>query len=85
MGISWSQLLKRNNQHIINNGQLQVHIGAGICLGMVHILPNPMITVRRHALVKIAGREGHDNGTHPGKINKNPRSKLRGIPSAAIC
>jgi hypothetical protein len=68
MGISWSQLLERNDQNIINDGQLQVHIGTVGCLGTVHVLPNPVIGVCRHALVEVGGRERHDDSAHSGQV-----------------
>ncbi len=68
MGISWLQLLEGNNQHAIQDSQLQVNVTSISDLGVVHVLPDPMVGMGGHALVEMAGRQRQDNGTHTRQI-----------------
>ena len=35
---------------------------------MVHVLPNPVIRMGRHALLEVGRGQGHDDGTHSGQV-----------------
>ena len=38
---------------VVDDGQLQVHLGTVGRLGAIHVLPDPMICVSRHALMEV--------------------------------
>lgn len=50
-----SQLLERHDEHIVDNGELQIHV-AGRSLWPVNALPDAVIGMRGHAL-EVARRE----------------------------
>jgi hypothetical protein len=66
LGISWSQLLERNHQTIVDHRQLE--LDPVTMSGAVHVLPNAMVGLGGHALVEMAGGQGHHQRTHPGQV-----------------
>lgn len=64
MGISWSQRLEGHNQNIVDHGQFEIHSMAVMCLGVVHILPNTVICMGRHALLVLGSPQRQDDGAH---------------------
>ena len=50
------QFLERNYQNVVDNGEPHIHFIAACRSGMIHVLPNPVISVSCHALVEVGGR-----------------------------
>ena len=53
MGISAGHSSEGNDQHVINDGQLQVHPSSPLAIRVVHVLPNRVIGMGGHALVEV--------------------------------
>jgi len=68
LGISWSQLLERHDEHVIYNGQLQVNVTH--CRDWaIYILPDAVIDVTGHAFVEITALQTHDDFEHAEVIH----------------
>ena len=69
---------ERDDQHVLDDRQFEVD-GAGPGLGMIHVLPYPVIGISGHGLVKILHGQGSNHIYHSLQIETETAAVVRAV------